>query len=186
MLCLLVLLGAPKSACTAEMPPRPGAAFLNVVLCRSFSNQSVALKSLISRTLRGKRAIATRSSKSPRNDVRGPMAEKTLQTQTRLSYPRRQELLTAYAAGTPVRQIAREFGIHQNTVTTIVNSEGAPVRRPRISSEAKAQALPLYEGGMSLAEVAKELGISSAGARAIIRDAGGTMRPAGIVRHPQH
>jgi transposase-like protein len=114
------------------------------------------------------------------------MAEKALQTQTRLSYPRRQELLAAYAAGKPVRQIAREFGIHRNTVTTIVNSEGAPVRRPRISSEAKAQALPLYESGMSLAAVAKELGISSAGARAIILDAGGTMRPAGMVRHPQH
>ncbi|MCH4209451.1 helix-turn-helix domain-containing protein [Bifidobacterium sp.] len=150
-----------------------------VRLHRSLSNQSVALKSLVSRALQGERAILSRPSKAVRSDVRGHVVDSALKTQTRLSYPSRQKVLAAYAAGTPVKEIAGRFGIYRGTVWKIVTSAGQPVRSRALSPAVREEVRLLYESGLTLAEITKELGVSRLNARAAIISAGGAMRPQG-------
>ena len=148
-------------------------------LHRSFSNQSVALGSLISRALRGKRAFLSRSSKAVQSDVRGHVVDRALKTQTRLSYPSRQKVLAAYAAGTPVKEIAGRFGICRSTVWKIVTGAGQPTHNHDLSHAAREEVRRLYESGLTLAEITKELGVGRVNARAAIISAGGAMRPQG-------
>lgn len=145
----------------------------------SLSNQSVALKSLISRALRGKRALLYRPAKAVRSDVRGQIVDRALKTQTRLSYPSRQQVLAAYAAGTPVKKIASRFGICRGTVWKIVTGAGQPVRSHDLPPAVREEVRRLYESGLTLAEITKKLGMGRVNARAAIISAGGTVRPRG-------
>jgi DNA-directed RNA polymerase specialized sigma24 family protein len=139
----------------------------------------VALKSLISRALRGKGAFLSRPSKAVRSDVRGHVVDSALKTQTRLSYPLRQKVLKAHAAGTPVKEIAGRFGIYRGTVWKIVTGAGQPTRNHELSPAAREEVRRLYEGGLTLAEITKKLGVGRVNARAAIIGSGGTMRPRG-------
>ncbi|MFT8856620.1 helix-turn-helix domain-containing protein [Bifidobacterium aquikefiri] len=148
-------------------------------LHRSLSNQSVALKSLISRTLHGKRAFLSRPSKAVRSDVRGHVVDRALKTQTRLSYPSRQKVLAAYADGTPVKEIVSRFGICRSTIWKIVTSAGQQTRNHELSPAVQEEVRRLYESGLTLAEITKKLGVGRVNARAIIISEGGTMRSRG-------
>lgn len=148
-------------------------------LHRSLSNQSVALKSLISRALHGKRAFLFRPSKAVRSDIRGHVMDRALKTQTRLSYPSRQKVLEAYAAGTPVKEIASSYGIYRGTVWKIVTSAGQPTHSHKLSPAVREEIRRLYESGLTLAEITKKLGVGRVNARAAIISAGGAMRPQG-------
>ena len=127
-------------------------------LHRSISNQSVAFKSLIFRALQGKRALLSRPSKTSRADVRGRVMGSALKTQTRLSYPSRQEVLAAYAAGMPVKEIAGRFGIRRGTVWKIVRGAGQSVNNHELSPALREEVRRLYEGGLTLTEITKKLG----------------------------
>lgn len=148
-------------------------------LHRSLSNQSVALRSLISRALHGKRAFLPRPSRAVRSDIRGHVVDSALKTQTRLSYPSRQNVLEEYAAGVPVKEIASRFGIYRGTVWKIVTSAGQPTRSHKLSPAVREEIRRLYESGLTLAEVTRKLGVGRVNARAAIISAGGTMRPQG-------
>ncbi|WP_152596834.1 hypothetical protein [Bifidobacterium psychraerophilum] len=150
-----------------------------VRLHRSLSNQSVALKSLISRALRRKRAFLSRPSKAVQSDVRGRVVDRALKTQTRLSYPSRQKVLEAYAVGTPVKEIVSRFGICRSTIWKIVTSAGQPTRNHDLSPAVREEIRRLYAGGLTLAEVTERLGMGRVNARAAIISAGGAMRPQG-------
>ncbi len=148
-------------------------------LSRSLSNPSKALKTLISRVSRGKRHRVIRPARASHSDVRGPVRDKTLKHQTRLTYPLRQKVIETYVAGTPVKEIAREFGIHRTTITQIALAAGLSMRNQKLSPASKREAKRLYESGLSLTKVAKQLDISPAGARDAIIETGGTMRSPG-------
>lgn len=153
-------------------------------LRRCFSNQSAALKSLTSRGLRGKHDLASRPERTSRRDIRGPVVEKTLRTQTSLSAPLRIEVLTTYTAGTPVNEIARQYRVHRNSFSELASDAGLVMRRNQeLSATTGAEARRLYESGLTLEEVGQELGASRMGVRTAILKAGGTMRPRG--RQPQ-
>ena len=106
--------------------------------------------------------------------------DRALKTRTRLSYPSRQQVLAAYAAGMPVKEIASRFGIYRSTVWKIVISSGQSVRShellPAIQQE---EARRLYDSGLTLAEITKKLGVGRVNARAAIISAGDAMRPSG-------
>ena len=153
-----------------------------VGLRRSFSNQSVALKTLIHKVLRGKQGITSRPPRASPTYSRGPVKDQTPKTQTHLNTPFAQEALSQYVAGKPVKEIAAEFGIHRRTVLAMARRAGLPRRFEQLSIETGEEARRLYEQGLSLEEVAEELGISRMGARSAILKSGGTMRPRGRQR----
>lgn len=114
----------------------------------------------------------------------GPVVEKRLRTQTSLSAPLRLEVLTAYAAGTPVEDIAQQYRVHRSTISNIASEAGLVVRRDQeLSPATGVEARRLYENGLTLEEVGGQLGAGRMGVRTVILKAGGTMRPRG--RQPQ-
>ena len=158
-----------------------------VVLRRSLANPSAPLKTLISRTLRGKRPLATSRDRSQRSDQRGPLASNGLKSQTRLSYPNRQKLLDAYASGMPVKQIAERFGVHRTTITQIAASAGVTMRNQPLSPAVQEEASRLYDSGLSLAQVAERLKVAPSAVRTAVLATGRTIRPAGrSTREPAH
>lgn len=68
-------------------------------------------------------------------DERGPVREKSRQSQTRLSASIRAEVLEGYVAGTPVRVLARSFRVHRSTVREIARRAGIQPRRMVPTSE---------------------------------------------------
>ena len=158
-----------------------------VVLRRSLANPSAPLKTLISRTLRGKRPLATSRDRSQRSDHRGPLASNGLKSQTSLSYPNRQKLLDAYASGMPVKQIAERFGVHRTTITQIAASAGVTMRNQPLSPAVQEEASCLYDSGLSLAQVAERLKVAPSAVRTAVLATGRTIRPAGrSTREPAH
>lgn len=105
-----------------------GASLTGVALRRSLSNPSTPLRSLIARSQRKTRSPIARPGRPSRRDQRGPVATKALKSQTRLSYPQRQELLDAYASGMPVQQIEERFEVHRTTITRIASRSGVTMR----------------------------------------------------------
>lgn len=119
-----------------------------------------------------------------RADTRGPVAEKSSQTQTRLSFPNRVEVVFDYRRGDTVKDIATHYGIHRATVTEILRRAEVPTRRYGLPEPVREEAARLYVQGLSIRAVAEHLGISYEGARVGIVAYGGVLRPPG--RHPQH
>lgn len=107
------------------------------------------------------------------------MHENSSRSQTRLSASIRSELLTGYAEGAPVQELATRFGIHRATVWAIAQRAGYPSRAPEHSDELRAEAARLYNDGLTLSQVAKELGIGDEAVRSAVVATGGTIRPKG-------
>ena len=150
-----------------------------VGLRRYFSNPSKPRRTLISRVLKGSRAVPSRS-RTPRTaDSRGPVREKSSQSQTRLSASNRVALLAGYAEGVPVQELATRFKIHRATVREIARRAGHPSRALEHSEQLRAEAARLYRGGLTLSQVADQLGIGDESVRSAVVAAGGTIRPKG-------
>jgi DNA-binding NarL/FixJ family response regulator len=156
---------------------------MRVVLRRSFSNHSKALGTLIFRALRGNRPLAARCRPTIRTDARGPVAENSSQSQTRLSFPNRAKVVSDYRKGDAVKDIAACYGIHRATVTEILRRAEVPTRRYGLPEPVRKEAARLYTQGLSIRTVANRLGISYEGARAGIVGYGAVLRQAG--RQPQ-
>ncbi len=150
-----------------------------MVLRRCFSNPRRPLTTLISRVHKASRRRGARPQPTRRADVRGPVVEKSRQSQTRLNASNRAALLDSYAEGVPVRELAATFGVHRGTVSELVRRAGVPVRRPGLPERIRREAARLYEEGLTLPQVAAQLGISKDGARAGIVACGDTIRPSG-------
>lgn len=148
-------------------------------LRRYFSNPKKPIKTLIRRVLKGTKTPNFRLQPTPMSDERGPVREKSRQSQTRLSASIRAEVLEGYAAGTPVQVLARRFGVHRSTVREIARRAGVQPRRMAPTEEVQTEAARLYMEGLTLAQVSQRLGISDDSVRAAVLAAGGTIRPAG-------
>lgn len=144
-----------------------------------FSNPRKPLMTLIRRVLRGTRRSASRPERQRIEDVRGPVAEKSPRTQTRLSVSNRTALVEEYARGVPVDELVRRFGIHRTTVHRLASQAGEAVRRRGLDEPGRQQAARLYEDGMTLEEVAAELGVGDETVRSAIVACGGTIRRRG-------
>ena len=148
-------------------------------LRRYFSNPKKPVKTLIRRYLKGTKAHNFRLQSTQLSDERGPVREKSRQSQTRLSSSIRAEVLEGYVTGTPVRVLARRYGVHRSTVREIARRAGVQPRRMAPTEEVQAEAARLYMEGLTLAQVSKCLGISDESVRAAVLGTGGTIRPAG-------
>lgn len=150
-----------------------------VDLRRYFSNPRKPIKTLIRRVLQGAKANNFRLQSTQLSDGRGPVREKSRQSQTRLSASIRAEVLEGYIAGTPVRVLAQRFGVHRSTVREIARRAGVQPRRMAPTEEVRVEAARLYLEGLTLAQVSHRLGISDDSVRAAVLTAGGTIRIAG-------
>lgn len=154
---------------------------LAVGLPGRFSNTRPALRTLISRVLKGSEGRGSRSRTPDRHDTRGPVAKNPAKSQTRLSPAKRAELVAAYQAGEPVRVIAARFGVHRGTVSEFVRQAGVPAREPGLDADGRKRAAALYESGLTLAQVADQVAASVETVRASVLAEGGTIRPRGRV-----
>jgi DNA-binding MarR family transcriptional regulator len=71
-------------------------------------------------------------------------------------------LVTRYQAGSKIRELAEEFGVHKHTVSAHLARQGIPTRiGGRIVDEAAAlEIIRLYAGGQTMDAIAAELGIA--------------------------
>lgn len=83
------------------------------------------------------------------------------QAQTRLTDAEVAQLITAYQADAKINQLATDFGINRNTVSSILRSSGVQLRRRGLSADDVAQVDALYLSGWSLAHIANQLGCTA-------------------------
>ncbi len=125
-----------------------------------FSNTRPALRTLISRVLKGSEGRGPRSRAPDRRDTRGPVVKDPAKSQTGLSPEKRAELVAAYQAGEPVLTIAARFGVHRATMSEFVRQAGVAAREHGLDAAVRARAAALYESGLTLAQVADEVAAS--------------------------
>ncbi|MGS2809289.1 hypothetical protein [Nocardia sp. MW-W600-9] len=88
-----------------------------------------------------------------------------------------QKLVAQYEAGASIASLAREFGVHPQTVDTHLKRQGVEKRGAfRLSRQQNEMAVKLYADGWSTIEIAKEFGISTNAARLTLIRAGVTLR----------
>lgn len=87
------------------------------------------------------------------------------------------ELIAAYQAGTPCRDLAERFGINESTVFAHLKRRGVE-RRPfrKLRGEELDRAKGLYAAGLSLRSVASELGVSRTTVRSGLVSCGVVLR----------
>lgn len=151
----------------------------NVPLTTRFSNLRAPVKALISRGLRGQKALTPRADRTPVADLRGAVRENVRFPQTRLRPTQMSELLAGYEAGTPVTALAEQFGVHRVTVSQAVRRAGITRRCASVSQAQRIQAAALYAEGCTLVQAAQQAGINYHAVRAAVIAEGGRIRPRG-------
>ncbi|WP_260074346.1 helix-turn-helix domain-containing protein [Nesterenkonia massiliensis] len=104
------------------------------------------------------------------------MAKYSRGPQTGLSAANRKELAAGYAAGVPLEELAKRFGVHRATVNRIATQAGLQARRVTLSDHRQLEAARLYAEGMTLREVAKRLNTGKDAVRAAAVANGVTIR----------
>lgn len=89
------------------------------------------------------------------------------------------ELVTAYQAGTGVKKLAKQFGIHRETVGKHLKARSIGTTPPTVTAEEIAEAADLYREGWSLARLAAKFGIDDDTIRARLLELGVVMRKPG-------
>jgi lambda repressor-like predicted transcriptional regulator len=100
------------------------------------------------------------------------------QVQKRLAPDELARLVEAHQAGAGVNELAREFGIHRETVSNILRREGA-LRAPGVQPDNLPEVIRLYEEGWSLAGLGAEFGVAAGTVGSVLRKAGVTIRQPG-------
>jgi len=131
----------------------------------AYSKQSYLLERL-RRTLR-----AVQTDQRSANEA-SPNAVKSFKIIQRLRQSEIEALLAAYRAGTPSPQLARQYGIGESSVITLLDTHGVPKRRRLVTPEVARQAIKLYGQGQTLAEVGERLGYNSVTVLNILKRAG--------------
>jgi uncharacterized protein (DUF433 family) len=85
-------------------------------------------------------------------------------------------LIAAYQAGTKINQLATDFGINRNTVSSILRSSGVEPRRQGLSADDIAEAASLYLAGWSLASIGNQFGCTAETVRQALHRTGAQRR----------
>lgn len=128
-------------------------------LAGCFSNRRKPLDTLIRRVLKGSKRPASRPAREPLVDERGPVAEDSEQSQTRLNASNRAERLEGYQAGVAVKELAQRFGVHRSTVREMAARAGIEPQRSGLTTQDEHRAAELYAQGMTLKQVAAQFGV---------------------------
>jgi lambda repressor-like predicted transcriptional regulator len=82
------------------------------------------------------------------------------QAQTRLDREEIAHLVAAYQAGGRIKQLARQFGIHRLTVSSILQRQGVTLRSRGIHPDDLPEVIRPYEDGWALARLAVKFDVS--------------------------
>ena len=106
-----------------------------------------------------------------------PPPQRLRQHHTRLTPAQKDEVITLYQQGVPVREICQRYGISRQQVSDLRNARGI-LRRPRgLSEEQKRQAEQYYLAGQSCATIGRQFGVHAETVRRYLHTAGIALRP---------
>jgi AraC-like DNA-binding protein len=106
-----------------------------------------------------------------RSQQRVQVPTKPVQVQRRLSPAGTQELIAAYRQGAGVKELARRFGIHRETVAAIIDRAGLAPRTRGLSEYQINDAARLYAEGWSLGRLGEKFGVDGTTVwRALLRE----------------
>ena len=105
-----------------------------------------------------------------------PPPQRLRQHHTRLTPAQKDEVITLYQQGVPVREICQRYGISRQQVSDLRNARGI-TRRPRgLSDEQKRQAEQRYIAGQSCAAIGNQFGVHAETVRRHLRTTGVALR----------
>jgi transcriptional regulator of aromatic amino acid metabolism len=136
-----------------------------VELVRLYSNPEAEADHL-------RRVRSAASTPRPAEGLRQPR-----QRQRRLSMTEVTMLIKAYERQDPVRELARRFGIHRQTVTALLRRHGVELRQAGLAPADIPTATQLYGQGWSCAQLGTRFGVASTTVWRSLRAAGVVMRP---------
>ena len=109
--------------------------------------------------------------------IAAPPPRRLRQHHTRLTPAQKDDVITLYQQGVPVREICQRYGISKQQVSNLRNALGIP-RRPRgLSDEQKRQAKQHYLAGQSCATIGRHFGVHAETVRRYLHTAGIALRP---------
>ena len=121
-------------------------------------------------------ATATTDNGATTATIATPPPQRLRQHHTRLTPGQKDEVITLYQQGTPVREICQRYGISRQQVSDLRNARGIP-RRPRgLTDEHKRQAEQHYLAGWSCATIGRQFGVHAETVRRYLRTTGVALR----------
>jgi hypothetical protein len=93
------------------------------------------------------------------SEQRLPARPAPRQSQHRLDGQALAELIAGYREGAKIKELARWFGIHRNTVTDLLVRHGIELRQVGLSPNQVRDACRLYRDGWSLAKLGDKFGV---------------------------
>ena len=122
-------------------------------------------------------ALATTDDETTTTTIATPPPQRLRQHHTRLTPAQKDEVITLYQQGVPVREICQRYCISRQQVSDLRNARGIP-RRPRgLSDEQKRQAKQRYIAGQSCATIGRQFGVHAETVRRYLRTTGIALRP---------
>jgi lambda repressor-like predicted transcriptional regulator len=110
----------------------------------------------------------------PESDTPKPVKKMHLLTDTEVA-----QLVRLYQAGRSVRSLARQFGLHEQTVQAHLLRHGVARRPQRALTDEQVPALAArYQSGASLRQLEREFGVADNTVRNYLVKAGVPLRPA--------
>ena len=92
--------------------------------------------------------------------------------QRRLTQEQLTAVLAAFLGGAPVKDLARQFGVHHSTIQDHLNRPPRARRTPALDEAMLSQAIKLYASGLSFRTVGRQLGVHAATVRDYLLKAG--------------
>ena len=134
------------------------------------------LKTLISRVTSGIKLDRVPGTYAQNTDSRGRIVTAIKKVQNSVTPQMTTEMVALYRSGATAREVAREFGVHRQTVARHLQSAGV-MRKPGLSDDQAEQAEALYLSGLTLSEVADRFGVSQGTVGRYLRNRGVELRP---------
>ena len=106
-----------------------------------------------------------------------PPPQRLRQHHTRLTPAQKDEVITLYQQGMPVREICQRYGISRQQVSDLRNARGIPCRPRGLTDEQKRQAEQHYLAGRSCATIGRQFGVHAETVRRHLRTTGIALRP---------
>ena len=106
-----------------------------------------------------------------------PPPQRLRQHHTRLTPAQKDEVITLYQQGVPVREICQRYGISRQQVSELRNACGIPRRLRGLSDEQKRQAEQHYLAGRSCATIGRQSGVHTETVHRYLRATGIALHP---------
>jgi len=139
-----------------------------VVLTETLSDKADALSGLYRWTISSIQDTASSPSRP---------APRERRYQRRVTAAEVVEIGEQYQAGRSMNNLARQYGVHRNTIRRMLQSGDVPIRHGGLSPDRVEEAAALYRAGWSLARLGEKYGCADTAAGHALRRHGVEIRP---------